>query len=125
MTHEANIKPLLRALNLKSPDMEASAVISRDGLCLASELRDEVDPDRLGAMCATLLGLADTTVRELSRGVLQQVLLYGSEGILLLIHVGKHYVLAVSARPNINVGMILLDARKVAKQLLPLVPTHE
>lgn len=114
----------MRGLLAKSDDMEASAVISRDGICLAAESRDDIDPDRLGAMCATLLGLADTAVKELNRGTLQQVLLYGSDGLLLLVQIGKHHVLALSAKPAINIGMILLDARKVAKQLLSVVPQH-
>ncbi|TQV69887.1 hypothetical protein FKG94_22300 [Exilibacterium tricleocarpae] len=116
------IVSILKLLNTKSDDMEASALISRDGICIAADLRQGVNSDRLAAMCATLLGLADTAVKELERGALQQVLLYGSEGILLLIQVGKDHVLALEAKPSINVGMILLDARKTAKMLVSMVP---
>jgi len=122
---EGQIRPILKQLNTKSQDMEASAVISRDGLCLAADLRAGVDPDRMGAICATILGLADTAAKELDRGILQQVLLYGSKGLLLLIQIGKHHVLAVEARPNINIGMVLLEARKAVIQLSTLVPTYE
>ncbi len=122
-THR-RIVSILRMLNTKSRDMEASALITRDGICTAADLRKGVNAERLAAMCATLLGLADTAVKELERGALQQVLLYGSEGILLLIQVGKHHVLAIEARPSINVGMILLDARKTAKLLASMVPNY-
>lgn len=115
------IRPLLRELNGKSTDMEASAVISRDGLSVASVLGQGVDPDRLGAMCAALLGLADTTAKELERGELKQVLLHGNKGVLLLVHVGATHVLALAAKPNINLGMVLLEARKTAKQLADIV----
>ena len=123
-TLNRRIMSILKLLNTKSRDMEASALISRDGICVAADLRKGVSPDRLAAMCATLLGLADTAVKELERGALQQVLLYGSEGILLLIQVGKDHVLALEAKPSINVGMILLDARKTAKVLSSMVPKH-
>lgn len=115
------IRPILRELNGKSNEMEASAVISRDGLSLASVLGDGVDPDRLGAMCAALLGLADTTAKELDRGELKQVLLHGKKGVLLLVHIGTTHVLALAAKPNINLGMVLLEARKAAQRLAAIV----
>ena len=115
------IRPVLRELNGKTSEMEASAVISRDGLSVASVLGQGVDPDRLGAMCAALLGLADTTARELERGELKQVLLHGSKGVLLLVHIGTTHVLALAAKPNINLGMVLLEARKTAKRLAEIV----
>ena len=115
------IRPILRELNGKSNEMEASAVISRDGLSVASVLGESVDPDRLGAMCAALLGLADTTAKELERGDLKQVLLHGAKGVLLLVHIGATHVLALAAKPNINLGMVLLEARKTAQKLTTIV----
>jgi predicted regulator of Ras-like GTPase activity (Roadblock/LC7/MglB family) len=115
------IRPILRELNGKSSEMEASAVISRDGLSLASVLGDGVDPDRLGALCAALLGLADTTAKELERGELKQVLLQGTKGVLLLVHIGSTHVLALAAKPNVNLGMVLLEARKMAQRLTTII----
>ncbi len=111
------VRPILRNLNSKSEDMEASAVMSRDGLSIASVLGEGVDPDRLGAMCAALLGLADRTANELERGDLKLVLLHGSKGVLLLVHVGTTHVLALAAKPKINLGMVLLEAKKTAEML--------
>lgn len=115
------IRPILRELNGKSDEMEASAVISRDGLSLAAVLGEGVDPNRLGAMCAALLGLADTTAKELERGELKQVLLHGAKGVLLLVHIGKTHVLALAAKPNINLGMVLLEAKKTAERLAAIL----
>lgn len=115
------IRPVLRELNGKSDEMEASAVISRDGLSVAAVLGDGVDPNRLGAMCAALLGLADTTAKELERGALKQVLLHGEKGVLLLVHIGKTHVLALAAKPNINLGMVLLEAKKTAERLAAIL----
>ncbi len=111
------IRPILRTLNGKSSEMEASSVMSRDGMSIASVLGDGVDPDRLGAMCAALLGLADRTANELARGELKLVLLHGSKGVLLLVHVGSTHVLALSAKPGINLGMVLMEAKKTAAML--------
>lgn len=115
------VRPILRDLNSKSSEMEASAVISRDGLNLAAVLGDSVDPDRLGAMCAALLGLADTTAKELERGELKLVLLHGTKGILILVHIGTTHVLALAAKPTINLGKVLLEAKKTAQELLDIL----
>lgn len=111
------IRPILRTLNGTSSDIEASAVMSRDGLSVASVLGDGVDPDRLSAMCASLLALADTTAKELERGKVQQLLLEGTLGNILIVHVGKDAVLGVVAKPSINIGRVFLEARKTAQKI--------
>jgi predicted regulator of Ras-like GTPase activity (Roadblock/LC7/MglB family) len=120
-THEQNIanvlKPILSRLNSISKEIEASAVMTRDGLTLASKIREEVNQDRLGAMCASLLSLSDKTAKELSRGNLKQVLIEGDQGCVLIVHIGKRAVLAVVSKPSSNLGMVFLEARKVAKEI--------
>jgi len=114
---ESKLQPVLRELNNTSNHIEASSVMTRDGLNLASLLGDGVDSDRLGAMCAALLSLADTTAKELNRGDLKQVLLHGSKGFMLITHVGDKAVLAVASKPGTNLGMVFVETKKTAKKL--------
>lgn len=111
------LRPVLRTLNGVSPDIEASAVVSGDGLVIASVLGDGVDPDRFGAMCASLLALADRAAQEISRGQLKQVLVEGELGTMLLVQAGNDAVLAVASRPTINLGMVFLEARRTAQKV--------
>lgn len=108
---------VLRVLNSASADIEASAVISGDGLTLASVLGEGVDADRFGAMCASLLALADRAAQEIARGTLRQVLIEGDRGVMLLVYAGDDAVLAVAARPTVNLGMVFLEARKTAMKV--------
>ena len=108
------LRPVLRALNGVSPDIEASAVVSGDGLTIAAVLGDGVDRDRFGAMCASLLALADRAAQEISRGQLKQVLVEGEHGTMLLVQAGNDTVLAVASRPTTNLGMVFLEARRAA-----------
>jgi len=114
---ETELKSILRDLNSSSSHIEASAIMSRDGLSVASVLGDGVDSDRLGAMCAALLGLADTTAKELNRGKLKQVLLHGTDGYMLITHVGEKAVLAVASEIGTNLGMVFVEAKKTAKKI--------
>ena len=112
-----SLRPLLRSFNSASEDIEASAVITGDGLSIAWVLDEEVDPDRFGAMCASLLALANRTAQEISRGTLKQVLVEGENGTMLLVYAGNDAVLAVAARPTVNLGKVFIDARKTALKI--------
>ena len=118
---DQQLKPILSELNNVSEHIEASAVMSRDGLSVASVLGNGVDPDRLGAMCAALLGLADTTARELNRGALRQVLIHGTLGYMLITHVGEKAVLAVATKPGTNLGMVFLETKKTAEKISGII----
>lgn len=111
------LRPILRQLNASSGDVEASAVITGDGLALAWVLDESVDKDRFGAMCASLLALADRAAQEISRGTLKQVLVEGDKGTMLLVYAGRDAVLAVATKPTVNLGMVFLEAKKVASKI--------
>lgn len=114
---QSKMRSVLRDIVNRVPGVDASAVISRDGLSTATILGEHVDADQLSAMCAALLGLSDTTANELQLGKLKQVLLDGADGLLLLVHIGKTHVLAVSATPKVNLGLCLIEAKKSAHAL--------
>lgn len=114
------VTPILTRLNSTSSDIQASAVMSRDGHTLASVLDASVNSVRLGAMCATLLSLGEKASLELSRGHLKQILIHGEEGYVLLLRIGEKAVLAVVSRPSANLGMMLVEARKTSAEIAGL-----
>jgi len=111
---------MLRALQATSDRIEASALVSHDGLMLASVLASEVNADRFGAMCASLLALATRAASEVDRGELRQIILDGAHGPMLLTRAGNTGVLAVAASPKANLGKVILDTRKTAADLAAL-----
>lgn len=114
MNTRNKIEAILKALNARAPEVEASAVVTRDGLVVASALSIDIETERVAAMCAALLGLGDTAASELERGRLKLLLLHGEKGVLLLIHVGQHHVLTLSASTEIKLGALLMEARRTA-----------
>jgi len=117
----SKLRSILRRLNMVSGDIEASAVTSSDGLIKASMLGDTIDPDRFGAMCATLLALSKRAVSETSRGELKLLLIEGTNGTMLIVQIGDKGVLALAARPKANLGMIFLEARKTASAISEII----
>lgn len=111
----------LRDLQAGTPDIEASAVVSVDGLIMASSLPSGVDEDRISAMSAAMLSLGDRIASELRRGQLNRVYIEGSDGIIVLMAVGEEAVLTVMARGTAKLGLVFLDMRRAAEDLTRLI----
>lgn len=111
----------LRDLQAGTPDIEASAVVSVDGLIMASSLPGGVDEDRISAMSAAMLSLGDRIADELNRGRLERVYISGTNGIIVLMAIGEDAVLTVLARKTAKLGLIFLDARRAAEDLTRLL----
>ena len=107
----------LRDLQVSTPDIEASAIVSVDGLIMASALPASVEEDRVSAMSAAMLSLGERIAGELGRGVLDQVYVKGNHGYVLLMSVGEEAVLTVLAREGAKLGLIFLDMRRAVEGL--------
>ncbi|MFA5983082.1 MAG: roadblock/LC7 domain-containing protein [Methylococcaceae bacterium] len=115
------LSSVLKNLNGTSVDIEASGIISTDGLMIASVLPPEMDEDLVGAMSAAMLSLGDRTGQELGRGALEQVLIKGDLGYVLMAYAGAHAVLTVLAKPNAKLGLIFLDVKRAAEEIAQIL----
>lgn len=111
----------LRSMQAASPEIEASAVISVDGLLMASALPVEVEEDRVSAMSAAMLSLGERIAGELGRGALDQVFIRGSNGYVIVTSVGEEAVLTALAREKAKLGLVFLEMRRAAQNLERLV----
>jgi predicted regulator of Ras-like GTPase activity (Roadblock/LC7/MglB family) len=111
----------LRDMQASSPDIEGSAIVSVDGLSIASALRQEIEEDRVSAMSAAMLSLGERIASELGRGVLDQVYIKGENGYVLLMAVGEEAVLTVMARKEAKLGLILLEMKRAVEELTGLI----
>ncbi len=111
----------LRDLQSNTPDVEASAIVSVDGLIIASSLPGGVEEDRVSAMSAAMLSLGERIAGELGRGLLHEVYIHGNDGYVLLLSVGEDAVLTVLAREQAKLGLVMLEMRRAAEDLGELV----
>ena len=107
----------LRDMQASSPDIEASAIVSVDGLTIASALPQDVEEDRVSAMSAAMLSLGERIAIELGRGQLDQVYIKGDAGYVVLMSVGEEAVLTALAREDAKLGLIFLDMRRATEDL--------
>ena len=111
----------LRSMQASAPDIEASAVVSVDGLIMASALQQGVEEDRVSAMSAAMLSLGERIAGELGRGSLEQVYIKGDAGAIVLTSVGAEAVLTALARQDAKLGLIFLEMRRAAEDIAKLV----
>lgn len=111
----------LRDMQVSTPDIEASAVVSVDGLIMASSLPASVEEDRVSAMSAAMLSLGERIASELGRGLLDQVYIRGDNGYVILTSIGEEAVLTALVRKEAKLGLVFLDMRRAAESLTKLV----
>ncbi len=112
---------LLKDLEGASPDIEASAVVSVDGLMIASAMPEDVEEDRVAAMSAAMLSLGERTAKELSRGELSEVYVRGENGYVVLMASGENAVLTAMARKDAKLGLVFLDMKRAAEEVEKLI----
>ena len=120
-TRTEQIHDHLRNLQAISADVEASALVSVDGLTIASVMPADVEDDRVSAMSAAMISLGERIASELGRGILDQVYIRGESGYVVLMSVGDEAVLTVLSRVDAKLGLLFLDMRRAVEELRQLV----
>ena len=115
------IKARLGALQSLIPELEAAAVISVEGLMIASSLPESVAEDRMAAMSAAMLALGERIAKDLDRGDLTQVYIKGDDGYVVLMSVDERAVLATLASEEAKLGLVLLDMQEAVVDLEQLL----
>lgn len=115
------LNTILNTLSASSGDIEASAVISSDGLMIASNFPVGLDEDRVAAMAAALLSMGQRASNELDRGDLDQVFIKGENGNLIMITSGDEGVLTTLTTKSAKLGLVFLDMKRAAEEITRII----
>lgn len=107
---------ILERLQASSSDIEACAVVSEDGLMIASLLPKGLEEAQIAAMSAAMMSMGTRTAQELKRGSLQQLFIKGDNGYVISMNAGPHAVLLALARKEAKLGLIFLDLSRAAEE---------
>lgn len=113
------LEEILKELESSIPEIEAAAIVSAEGLPIASALPRDVDETRVAAMTAAMLSLGERAAFELGKGELEQVFVRGVQGYIISMAAGpeKNAVLTVSATENVKLGLIFLDMKRTVEKI--------
>jgi predicted regulator of Ras-like GTPase activity (Roadblock/LC7/MglB family) len=106
------------------PEIDAAAVVSFDGLPMASALPAGMDEDRVAAMSAALLSLGERAAEGLGRGLLSQVYVEGENGTVFLVSADDEAVLVAVAVKGAKVGLMLFEVRHAAAAVAEALRTE-
>lgn len=107
---------ILIKLQSSSNDFEASAVVSEDGLMIASLLPQGNDETQIAAMSAAIMTMGKKAAEELKRGNLQQIFVKGDDGYVVIMQAGPHAVILALAREDAKLGLIFLGLSRAAEE---------
>ncbi|MCX7592988.1 MAG: roadblock/LC7 domain-containing protein [Fischerella sp.] len=102
-------------------DVQGAALVSPDGLALASVLPGGMDEERTSAMSASMLSLGERIGRELARGNVERIVVEGEKGYGVLVACGTDAVLLVLASAEVKQGLLFLEIKRAVSRISPLL----
>jgi predicted regulator of Ras-like GTPase activity (Roadblock/LC7/MglB family) len=124
-SRSAQLDRAIRELLAQTPELEAAAVVSFDGLPMAAALPASMDEDRVAAMSAALLSLGERAAEGLGRGELSQVYIEGDNGTVFLVSADDEAVLVAVASKGAKAGMMMYEVRRAAAVVATVLRAEE
>lgn len=115
------LEDILKNLTASIPEILSAAVVSVEGLPIASMMPEGIDDTRIAAMTAAMLSLGERAAIELNKGALEQILIRGENGYLIVMAGGPNAVLTVSTTRDVKLGLIFLDCKRSCEKIAQLV----
>ncbi|WP_407571615.1 roadblock/LC7 domain-containing protein [Deinococcus altitudinis] len=110
------LRDIVSYLRSALPELRGVLVATSDGLPIVQAMTEGTDANRVAAMAATAVGLGKRINDTLASGTLTEMSVSGQDGQVFLYVAGKG-VLAVVAPANMNLGLLHMEARDVARSI--------
>ncbi|MHA1792486.1 MAG: roadblock/LC7 domain-containing protein [Promethearchaeota archaeon] len=117
---QGNIEDLveiLREMQANNGEITAGAIVSVQGLPIASQLPRNANEGIVSAMAAALLSVSIRACEELERGNINRLIVEGNDGFFICQGAGQNSILTILATANAKLGMLYLDMEKACKKI--------
>ncbi len=122
----------LKSLHVAVPGIKASVVVNVEGLLVAAyPPGNEDDPHenptnspQVAAMAATLIGLAETTLRRLEQGDLKRLMIDAENGTMV-VYPATRASLAVLVEKGTRLGRVLYAVSQVRDDVMQILQLKE
>ena len=111
------LQELLRQMESTTPGIEASAVVTAQGLPIVAAMPQSINEAIVAAMTAALLGVAERALSEIPRGTLSQITIEAENGYIILKGAGQNAILTALAKKSANLGMVFLVMKRYSRQI--------
>lgn len=112
--YSETLNNLLIQLNCSSTNIQASAIVSCEGLLMASVMDNKMDGDKVAAVINAMVSQAARASHELKCSRVDLILIKGDKGYILMQHAGAQAILTVLLRRSAQLGFVFLCCQRYA-----------
>ncbi len=120
-----DIVNVLIELQRQYSGVKGATIVSTEALpnveVIGSTFFERAEEESLAAMITSLLSLAERSVIEMKKGLLDHLYVKGTDGSLLVLQAGPNAVLAVSTTKDVRYGLIFLDCKRICDKIAELI----
>lgn len=116
----SDLKLVIGAIRRAIPELSGVMIASQDGLAIAHDFPDG-EAERVAAMAATALGLGKRISERTNMGDLQEAVVRGENGYLVVYGAGDDAVLVMQGPIDSNLGLMRIEARVASVEIKQLL----
>ncbi|MHA1298557.1 MAG: roadblock/LC7 domain-containing protein [Candidatus Helarchaeota archaeon] len=115
---------LLNKLEART-ELEACAVVTKEGLRIACAVSADVDADVYSAASAALVNLGETSLRQLKHGGLKEIIVRGEDGYTILTQAGPKHMVVGSCKKMSRMGYYLALLHRFSNKVSKILGYEE
>jgi|SRR5437667_287010 len=112
----ARLQSVLAELR-RLPGILGVTIARRDGILIAHSLPKAMDPKKIAAMAAAIVGTSEMATIQLAQGRFVRAIVESDHGKLLSLGAGEEALLVALVYDDANLGLVLMALERAAKQV--------
>ena len=120
MGKQEEFTAVIQQLRENVPDITGVMIASIDGLSIGTDFPEE-EAARVAAMSASAIGLGNRITKTSELGDMSDMMIEGSNEVLIIYMAGPGAILALRAPCRANLGLIRLEGPKAVKKTAELI----
>src|SRR5438093_652271 len=112
----ARLQSVLAELR-RLPGILGVTIARRDGILIAHSLPKTMDPKKIAAMAAAIVGTSEMATIQLAQGRFVRAIVESDHGKLLSLGAGEEALLVALVYDDANLGLVLIALERAAKQV--------
>src|SRR6266699_1416749 len=107
------------------PDILGATIARRDGILIAHALPKSMDPKKIAAMSAAIVGTSEMAAGEMGLGTFSQSIVDTNSGKMLATGHGAEAILVTIVRNEAHMGLILISVEKAVHAISEILRSEE
>ena len=113
-----NLDDILKKLITNIPEVKAAAIVSAEGLPIASVLPSRINETKIAAISAALSSLAERSVIEMEKGEFDQLWVKCSDGYLIVLQAGPNTIMTIFVT---DMRGFFIDSKRISERIAKLI----